>query len=133
MVKVLRVVDECGSGLYEHFLASDLGLVKEGEEIPRYQPILQEERVYLDEKAQKNWRCAFSTDSQFMSWFRDIDPLDIYCLGGKVLEIEIPQEFTKRTPTQVAYDQTKVESVREVGFEELIERLSPFEKIYRKY
>lgn len=132
MPKLLRVVHKDGRGLYESFLCHELH-VQRDEEIPVYQPTIQEEGINLEQKKWRGWKCAFSSGMQFMSWFRDIDPLDIYCIGGKVIEVEVPTEFCRIVRSQAVYDGTKVINQRDIGFEELIELISPYERLYRGY
>jgi len=130
-MKVLRVVDKEGKGLYQGSLYKLLGLEKYGEHIPYYQPCLLDEGINMFKKSMEGWLCAFKDYSQFYSWMRDVEPLDIFINEGKVLELEVSE--MKDARAQVVFNPLTIKTVREIHLDEFINNLSVYEERYKNF
>lgn len=88
-MKVYRFVNPQGNGIYQDDFFTEIGLTKIGEDIPFYQPPLYEDVRDFKWGDLKKYCCAFESPHQIVSWFRDINPLDIFIKGGKLYEFDV--------------------------------------------
>lgn len=132
-MKVYRWLNPQGNGLYQDHFWMEAGLVFQGEFIPYFQPPLYEDVRGIKLELLDRYFCAFETFDQMMSWFRDIEPLNIFIAGGKLMEITIADEHVLKGSKQCIYRKFKSSEEREISVDEFIEHASTFESKWKDW
>lgn len=127
-MKVYRFVNPQGNGIYQDGFFDEIGLAKFGEDIPFHQPVLYEDVRGFSWSELPKYSCAFENAQQIVSWFRDINPLDIFIAGGKLYEYDVDAETVLRGRSQCIFLRRKVNGRRLIEIDEFIELIDSVSK-----
>ncbi|ABY62840.1 hypothetical protein ST201phi2-1p006 [Pseudomonas phage 201phi2-1] len=131
-MKVYRFLNPNGEGLYQNDFWRQVGLPYVGEDIPFHQPPVYEDvRGWKLEDANK-YICAFQSPDKLVSWFRDLNPLQVFIEGGSLVEIIVPNEHVRLGNHQCAIRKFKETSVREIGIDEFIDLIDNSVERYKE-
>lgn len=122
---IYRFLNPKGEGLYQDNFWAEVGLAKYGEDIPFHQPPLYEDIKGWKWKDGDQYYCAFKNPNQIVSWFRDVSPLNVFIAGGRLVEIDVPDEHVLRGNYQCVYRKDHVRSTREMSLDEFIDLIEP--------
>lgn len=120
-----RFLNPKGDGLYQDNFWAEVGLPYVGEDIPFHQPPLYEDVRGWKWKDGDQYYCAFNNPNQIVSWFRDTSPLNVFIAGGRLIEIDVPDEHVLRGNYQCVYHKDHVRSTREMSLDEFIDLIEP--------
>lgn len=120
-MKVYRFLNPEGAGLYQNNFWRQVGLPYVGEDIGFHQP-----PVYEDVKGWKfaeadKYICAFQSPDKLVSWFRHLNPLEVFIAGGSLIEIDIPDEYVRMGKYQCTIRKFKETSTRVIDIDEFID------------
>lgn len=124
-MEVYRFVNPQGNGIYQDGFFTEIGLTKMGEEIPFYQPPLYEDVRGFKWNDLKKYCCAFESPYQIVSWFRDINPLDIFIKGGQLYAFDVDADRILRGRHQCIFMKNCFNEKRLVSADEFIDLIDP--------
>jgi hypothetical protein len=120
-MKVYRFVNPQGNGIYQDDFFTQIGLTYIGEDIPFYQPPLYEDVRGFKWHDLNKYCCAFESPYQIVSWFRDINPLDIFIEGGQLYEFDVDIDTVLRGRCQCIFMKANFNEKRLVSVDEFID------------
>lgn len=124
-MKLYRFLNPAGDGLYQDRFWHAVGLPYVGEDIPFHQPPVYEDvRGWRFDDADKYF-CAFESPDQLVSWFRDVNPLNVFIEGGSFIEITIDPEYVLFGRHQCTYRKFKELAIRNIDVDEFIDLIAP--------